>query len=195
MVSNEPNVDIRRSLLMGRGVDEMAAAAPMILRRRLHWGPVWAGVVTSLVIAFLLSSLFLGLGFTTAGTATRTLLTASFNWATGLALAIGVFAGGYLTGFVAEKTSRSEGMLDGFVVGVMTILIPLAVAGMGLIAGGVAGRTPVMTGAAGAGYAWGSFVAGVIVLALGTIGGALGYRNSEQAISHELRLARERETR
>lgn len=182
-----PDVDIRRSLLMGSGVDRQDVTAPVMLRRAMHWGPVWSGVASALVISFLLTCVFVGLGFTAGGTAARTLASASFNWPTGLAMAIGVFVGGYIAGFVADKHARTEGILDGFMVGVMAIFIPLSLAILGVAgrAGVLAGR-PVMM----AGYAWGLFVAGVIVLALATIGGKLGYGSSEAALLRDLRMHR-----
>ena len=60
------DVDIRRTMIMGRDLDytgtpRVLAAAPV--NRVIHWGPIFAGLITTLVSSLLLGALALGLGF------------------------------------------------------------------------------------------------------------------------------------
>jgi hypothetical protein len=41
---------------------------------------------------------------------------------------LGVFIGAYLTGYVSNLRSKAEGILNGFMVGVMTIFTPILLA-------------------------------------------------------------------
>lgn len=207
-----PDVDIRRSMIMGRDLDrfgrtDLVVAAPM--RRELHWGPVWAGLATTLVVTFLLGALFVGVGFTPSAGAFGGLTPSSVGWGTVIATIIGVFVGAYMTGYISDMRTKAEAVYNGLMVGVMTVLTPL-IAALFLAntaagaASNMAPRTaaPAATGRAiganippsvshtvtsaltvAADNAWAIFVGGVIVLALGAIAGYLGRRSRETAIA------------
>ncbi|HEY9722602.1 MAG TPA: TIGR04086 family membrane protein [Oscillatoriaceae cyanobacterium] len=207
-----PDVDIRRSMIMGRELDrfgrtDLLVAAPM--QRELHWGPIWAGLAATLVVTFLLGALFVGVGFTPSAGAFGGLTPASVGWGTVIATIIGVFIGAYLTGYVSDMRTKAEAVYNGLMVGVMTVLTPLIAAlfvanTAATAAANSVPRTaaPSATGRAignnvaatvphsvtnaltvAANNAWAIFVGGVIVLALSAIAGYLGRRSREAAIA------------
>jgi len=219
----EPDVDIRRTMIMGRGVDAygrnvVSAAVPSV--RTLHWGPIFAGLMTSLVTSLLLGSLFLGLGFDRSYGVFGGLNSGHVSIGAGIAMVIGVFAGGYLAGYVSDLSTKAESVLNGFMTGVMAIITPLVVAVFGafslantatLAAAQTMPRTGVGHAAATAGpsaanavppdvaanvqtnlaiaasNAWQVFLVGIIVLALGAVGGYLGRLNREKAMELQAR--------
>jgi hypothetical protein len=195
----EPNVDIRRSTLMGRdyetsGTPRILGAAPS--NRVLHWGPIWAGLATTLVISVLLEALFIGLGFTghRAGAGFGAGSAMATGWSTVIASFIGVFVGGYLTGYASDMRSRQEGLFNGFLVGVMTILAPLFIGIAGAMSAAQTAANLAPRGAAPSGTqvqnaltiaansAWPVFIGGVIVLVLAVLGAYAGAMGRDRAL-------------
>lgn len=209
------DVDIRRTMIMGRDLDmygnqHVVAAAPM--NRILHWGPIMAGLCISLVTSLLLGALFLGLGFDRSFGVFGGLTSAEFGWGAAIASLIAVFIGSYITGNVSDLRSKAEGIWNGFMVGVMTILTPLVLAALGTFGAATAASTNLpdsanpaaAAGAVGtnveaavpesveagvrnaltvaADNAWMVFLAGALILAVATIGGYLGAKSREKAI-------------
>lgn len=128
------DVDIRRTMIMGRDVDytgqpRVVAASPGI--RALHWGPIFAGLVTTLVVTLLLGALFVGVGFTAEAGVFGGLTASGVGWGALIASLIAVTIGSYLTGYVSDLRTRSEGPMNGFMVGVMTIFTPIILAVLG----------------------------------------------------------------
>lgn len=211
-----PDVDIRRSMIMGRdlnayGAQNLIVAAPM--ERTVHWGPIWAGLVTTLVTTTLFGALFVGVGFSRSAGYFGGLTPSSVGWGTVIASLIGVFIGAYLTGYVSNIRTKAEGVYNGLMVGMMTILTPvlLSVFGAfnlvnaaantlprtsapGATAGNVAANVPASTQAqvsnalvVAADNAWAVFVGGVIILGLAALAGYLGRKSREAAIAADAR--------
>lgn len=191
--SAEPTVDIRRTTIMGRdlGHNRMQVAVP--LQRALSWGPIMAGLMTSLVTSLLFGALFLGLGFDRAYGVFGGLTSSQVGLGAAIATLIGVFVGGYLTGYVSDIQTKAESVLNGFMVGIMAIALPLFV---GAIGGLSAGANPAVTSgvsnqtvatmqsnmAIAAENAWQVFLVGVLVLAVSSFAGYLGRKNREKAL-------------
>lgn len=209
------DVDIRRTMIMGRDLDgygnqHVVASVPM--NRILHWGPIMAGLAISLVTSLLLGALFLGLGFDRSFGVFGGLTSAEFGWGAAIASLIAVFIGSYIAGNVSDLRSKAEGIWNGFMVGVMTILTPLVLAALGTFgaantaanqlpdssnpaaaagaaASNVAGAVPNSVEAGvrnaltvAADNAWMVFLAGSLILGVSALAGYLGAKSREKAI-------------
>lgn len=209
------DVDIRRTMIMGRDLDysgntRVLASAPV--NRVLHWGPIFAGLITTLVSSLLLGALALGLGFEREYGVFGGLTSAAVGWGSVVVMLVAVFIGSYLTGYVSNLRSKAEGIFNGFMVGVMTIFTPIvlglfgastaaAVAGTNLpdttnatgatqgVANNIAaGTSPAVDSAVrnamviAADNAWIVFLGGLLILGLATLAGYLGAKSREKAI-------------
>jgi cytochrome bd-type quinol oxidase subunit 2 len=199
-------VDIRRTTIMGRDLAGRAVVTTP-LQRTLSWGPIFGGLMTSLVTSMLFGSLFLGLGFDRSYGVFGGLTSSQVGIGAAIATLIGVFIGGYLTGYASDIRTKAESVLNGFMVGIMAIALPLFV---GAVTGLSAGANPSVTSnlgnvsapsahvlrynlAVAADNAWQVFLVGVLVLAVSSLAGYLGRKNREKAIamqaSHDLDAA------
>jgi hypothetical protein len=201
------DVDIRRTMIMGRDVDytggtRVLASAPV--NRILHWGPIFAGLITTMVSTLLLGALALGLGFESQYGVFGGLTGAEVGWGTVAVTLIAVFIGAYMTGYVSNLRARAEGVWNGFMVGVMTIFTPVLLGALGLLGAGAAVAPRATEGAiAGdvapgvpegvessvrtamtiaADNAWTVFLGGLLILGLATFAGYLGALSREKAI-------------
>lgn len=128
------DVDIRRTMIMGRDFDahgsqRVIATAPM--HRALSWGPIMAGLMTSLVSSLLFGALFLGLGFDRNYGVFGGLTSNEVGIGAAAATLLGVFVGAYLAGYTSDIRAKAEGVMNGFMVGVMSILTPLILGSLG----------------------------------------------------------------
>jgi hypothetical protein len=106
------------------------------LQDRVHWGPIWAGVVVALPVYLVLQLLFfalsiLDLGVNGAGQGTATSIVSAV-----LAL-VAFFVGGLMAGSTAASRDSDEGLLHGvltWAVGIVAIL-GLALLGAGAVLG------------------------------------------------------------
>ena len=147
-----------------------------LLRNRVSWGAILAGVVAPLVVQLLLNMLGIGLGASTVSVASAGdnpsaggagIVTAI--WIMGLGIAaslVGGITAGRLSGTSDANTARWHGFVS-WCVATLAIFYLLSAAAGGLI-GGAAGALGSTVGAAGRGAA--SAVSG---LAASTDGGAL----------------------
>ena len=111
-------------------------SAPDRLQDRVHWGPIWAGVVVALPVYLVLQLLFfalsiLDLGVDGEGQSTTTSIVSAV-----LAL-IAFFVGGLMAGSTAASRDSDEGLLHGvltWAVGIVAIL-GLALLGAGALLG------------------------------------------------------------
>jgi hypothetical protein len=111
-------------------------SAPDRLQDRVHWGPIWAGVVVALPVYLVLQLLFfalsiLDLGVNGEGQSTTTSIVSAV-----LAL-IAFFVGGVMAGSTAASRDSDEGLLHGvltWAVGIVAIL-GLALLGAGAVLG------------------------------------------------------------
>lgn len=209
------DVDIRRTMIMGRDLDytgtpRVLATAPV--NRAVHWGPIFAGLVTTMVSSLLLGALALGLGFNKSYGVYGGLSGNNVGWGTLIVSLIGVFIGAYLTGYVSNLRTKAEGVYNGLMVGMMTIFTPVFLSLLGLFSLGSAEVTnmPDTTNPAGAAgaigrnvansvppdvahnvryglavaadNAWTVFVGGILILGIAALAGYLGAKSREKAI-------------
>jgi hypothetical protein len=218
-------VDIRRTAIPGRDYDaaryaQHVALAP--LHKALRWGPIFAGLATSIVASLLIGSLFLGLGFDRSYGVFGGLTADRAGWGASIATLLAVLIGSLVAGYVSDLRSQAEGVVNGFMVGVMAILTPLVV---GVLGGTVAGSAvatnlPATTTASGgaaslgtnlgaavtplmeaqvrsalvvaADNAWFVFVVGLLILGVSSLGGYLGAKARERGLEADARRNFER---
>ena len=153
------------------------------LRDRVGWGPIWAGLITTLPVFLILELLAygIGLGQTSAGVNA---------WVTGILVLIAFFIGGWVAGRTSGVRGSGAGLVTGFLVwglGV-TLILALTLAGAGQLFGAV-GRIVAVGNVGGAGIsssdlagaartaAWGGFLSLIVSAAAAMLGcwlGALG---------------------
>ena len=221
------DVDIRRTAIMGRDYDayghsHVVAVAPM--HKALRWGPIMAGLATSIVASLLLGSLFLGLGFDRSYGVFGGVTAGEFGWGAAIATLLAVFIGSYIAGSVSDLRAKAEGVMNGFMVGVMAILTPLIAALFGTTVAGAAAATnlPDTTNPAGAASriganvdasvperteaavrnalvvaadnAWSVFTVGILILGVAALGGYLGSKSREKALEAQAKHEIDRAT-
>lgn len=95
-------------------------------RDRIRWGPIIAGVVTGFAVLLFLTIIGAALGLSALGGDNDT-----SGWATtagiygAITLLLAFFAGGYMAARSAAPTPESNGLLNGFMVGVTSLLLLL----------------------------------------------------------------------
>lgn len=153
------------------------------LRDRVGWGPIWAGLITTLPVFLILELLAygIGLGLTSAGVNA---------WVTGILVLIAFFIGGWVAGRTSSVRGSSAGLVTGFLVwglGV-TLILALSLFGAGQLFGALgrilASGSQFGTGASGfnagdiAGQfrtaAWGGFLSLIVSAAAAMLGSWLG---------------------
>lgn len=133
----------------GRPVDENAGRprntrqenvpSPDRWQDRVHWGPVWAGVVVALPVFLVLQLLFFSLSILDLGVDGSGQSTTASIVSAVLAL-IAFFVGGLMAGSTAASRDSDEGLLHGvltWAVGIVAIL-GLALLGAGALLGNLA---------------------------------------------------------
>lgn len=194
---------VREERDVDRGPDMDAAAVSAIARDPITWGPIWAGVLTAfgLFILFSLIALAAGLaliefgpgGQPSGGGDVPVDVIASI--VSGLFLVLAFFAGGFVASWSAGLMEEGRGILHGFLVWTLAIVLLLLFAALGLgQVFGAAGQmfagqfTPGMvpnvdvdpqqlTEAAQA-AAWQTVFAIVLALASAVLGGFVGTMDS-----------------
>ena len=167
----------------------------VVPRDRVRWGPIWAGLLAALGTWILLSVLALAIGAQTVDSTAVDAETASRG--SGIASAIigllSFLLGGYIAGRTAAIRGPLSGLLHGFLVWALGLLLILALSSFGLgqlfgAAGNLVNRFGALANDAGTNLnrervaenitngAWGA-LAGLGLPALAsTIGGLLGDR-------------------
>lgn len=167
------------------------AATPVVadatgLRDRVGWGPIWAGLITTLPVFLILELLAygIGLGLTSGGVNA---------WVTGILVLIAFFIGGWVAGRTSGVRGSSAGLVTGFLVwglGV-TLILALSLFGAGQLFGvlgrvltsgsqfnpGASGINPSDVASQFRTVAWGGFlslIVSAIAAMLGSWLGALG---------------------
>ena len=110
-----------------------------LVRDRVRWGPIWAGLLTALAAILLLSLLGLALGLTALdagravvqGNAPNQAGWLSALWG-GLTAIVAFLLGGYVAGKTAAIFDRKWGAFNGALVFLLTIPVTLLLAGLGL---------------------------------------------------------------
>ncbi len=178
-------------------VEQIGIREPDDLDRRLtrrdlvRWGPIVAGLVTTLATMLVLSVLGLAIGlsaFEPGDTGGTTYSTAAATW--GAVSAVLAFVTG---GWVAARTTApggiAVGLLNGFLVGAAAVALTIWLVGSGV--GNLLGAAATNFGEiasvafsadAATAYdeartgAWSTFATLVVALSAGAAGGALGHR-------------------
>jgi hypothetical protein len=166
------------------------------MRRDLvRWGPIVAGLFTSLTTLILLSLLAVGLGITAASSSSGTSQDTLSIGAAATAAVIGIisfFVGGLVAARTAAIGGRGAGALNGFLVWALGVVLILALAAMGLsailgAAGNVVGATgvpnvntpnvgPGQVADIGRNSALGAFISLAVPAIAAALGGAIGAR-------------------
>jgi hypothetical protein len=128
---------VREEHPVDRGVDVRAAAAGAIARDPITWGPIWAGVVTAFGLFILFSLLALAAGMALiefngprgVGQDVPVDLVASI--VTGLFLVAAFFAGGFVASWSAGLVEEGRGILHGFLVWALAMVLLLVFAAFG----------------------------------------------------------------
>jgi hypothetical protein len=128
MMERDPEIDIERNPARRPAVVERSTVAamgpvtaPLAARRddRVHWGPVWAGFVVSLLAMIILGALGAAIGLASVVPADPT-STAAAQTGGGVAAAVVVllslFAGGYAAGMMLESWGAPWGAAHGILV-------------------------------------------------------------------------------
>ncbi|HVM30955.1 MAG TPA: hypothetical protein VM305_09350 [Candidatus Limnocylindrales bacterium] len=212
--------DEPRTTVLGR--DDAVAAPPTTrtsvvetvepVNRPLTWGPIWAGVVTAFGLFVLFSLLALAGGLAVvefgepgAGVGQDAPVDLIATILTGLLLVLGFFAGGFVASWSAWETDQGRGILNGFLVWALALLLLLAFAAFGLgqwfgAAGQVFGGQfqpgalpdvdPQQLGDAFEDAAWQSVFAIVLAMTAAVLGGLVGTRDEFHDRFPYLRSAR-----
>ncbi|WP_433784695.1 hypothetical protein ACQPX6_00495 [Actinomycetospora sp. CA-101289] len=115
-----------------RGTQHADTPARARLQDRVHWGPVWAGVVVALPVYLVLQLLFFALSIIDLGVNGEGQSTTASIVSAVLAL-VAFFVGGLMAGSTAASRDSDEGLLHGvltWAVGIVAIL------GAGLLGAG-----------------------------------------------------------
>lgn len=172
---------------------------------RVRWGPVWAGLVTTLATFLLLTvaAVAVGAGALTAGADTATAGLGGAIASAAIAL-IAFFVGGVMAGRTAAVMERGYGAVNGFLVWALGLVLILALAAFGLGSlFGAAGQLfaqyqqmgsatpqgvdPQQAAAAVRDSSLGAFVGMLLPAIAATLGGYLGARTLMR--THRSRLA------
>jgi len=103
-------------------------------RDRVRWGPVWAGVVTTISIFFVLELLFYGFGWVTISINPSTGVVTtnqSAGWITAVLGLISFFIGGWITQLTSSVRGPWEGILHGFIMWALSMVLIFAVSAVG----------------------------------------------------------------
>jgi hypothetical protein len=113
-----------------RVVDRTAVA-----RDRVRWGPIWAGLLTTLSLFLLLELMAYAFGWLTLGSGAGNFpgaTTRSDAWVTGIIGLISFFLGGLLTGATAWVRGAAAGLINGFCLWALGTVLILVLSALGL---------------------------------------------------------------
>ncbi len=175
----------------------VAAAEPNFIRRDLvRWGPIVAGLITTLATMLVLSVLGLAIGlsaFEPAETGRSTYSTAAAIWGA-VSAVIAFLAGGWLAARASAPGGLGVGALNGFLVGAAAIALTIWLVGSGVgnLLGAAAtnfGEIASVAFSADATNAfeeartgaWSTLATLVVALGAAAAGGALGHRPRRRA--------------
>ena len=177
-----------------------AGDAPVGVRDRVRWGPIVAGLFTTLTTLVLLTLLGVAIGLSAfePGEVGEDVATGAAIWG-GIALLLAFFVGGWVAGSTAGLLGAGNGTFNGLMVGVTAIVVTIWLVGSGLgnilgAAGANIGELSQIAGTADvpegeqvldqarAAYddavagTWGTFISLALALAAAAVGGLVGSR-------------------
>lgn len=185
---------------------EPAAGVLQTAHDRVRWGPILAGLATTITTMIVLTLLGLAFGLSVYDSGSN-VATGVTIWSI-ISAILAFLAGGYVAGETAAINSDGNALLNGFLVGAaaLVLILWLAIAGFGNLLGAVGGNLgdiarlgvnhlsqaqlssigqQAQQGAAAnasnayhvaQSTAWGTWVAVIVGLICATIGGWIGYR-------------------
>ncbi len=164
------------------------------VRDRIRWGPVVAGVLTTIATATILTILGLAIGLTAFDPGAEGVGTAAAIWGI-ITVIAAFFAGGFIAGRTAGEPTGEGTALNGLMVGITTLAVMLwlvgtgvgnALGAVGVTVGDIAAVGPQLapdqaTGVFGdaEGNAWATLVALLVALGAATAGGVVGNHRSD----------------
>lgn len=112
-----------------------AAGAPTtfaVLRDRIRWGPIFAGLVTGLtaLLVFLMLGVAIGLSIFGPGSATGVIGAAAGIWS-GVSAFLAFIIGGWVAGKTAAVENVDNALLNGFMVGAAAVVLILFMVAIG----------------------------------------------------------------
>ncbi len=168
-VGTEP--DLRRSMIMGRGLDTTTDVRevdlPFIRNEQIspmagdemRWGSIWGGFFAYFALTLVLGALAVAIGAAGAGPATPgaapaapAIAPTTAGVVTGLVLLVATFIGALITGWTANLRSGWGSILNGFVLGALISSLPVLLAiftlslGSAVASGVAAGQAAVAPG-------------------------------------------------
>lgn len=157
---------------------------------RVRWGPVWAGLLTTVTCLLVLELLAYGIGLLRGGSAS--------GWVTGIIALIAFFVGGWVAEATSAARGASAGILNGFMVWALgiSLIVVLSLLGLNSLFGAAgstlgqiaaSGRT-VNAGGIGVSTgtvshitnlaAWGGFIFLVATAIVAALGGLISSRGN-----------------
>lgn len=127
----EEGVVERDEIAVERVADRMAVA-----RDRVRWGPIWAGLLTTLSLFLLLELLAYAFGWLRLGSGAGNFPGAAARGdalVTGIIGLISFFLGGLLTGATAWVRGAAAGLINGFCLWALGTVLILALSALGLV--------------------------------------------------------------
>lgn len=116
-------------------------ARTLVARDRVRWGPVWAGLMTTLSIFLLLTLLMYGIGAQRLTVANNTRVDNTNTWLTVVIGLVSFFLGGWVATQTAFVRGTAAGLLNGFLVWALGLVLILALSSLGVgMAFGAAGN-------------------------------------------------------
>lgn len=179
------------------------AVAPTVepTNRPLTWGPIWAGVLTAfgLFVLFSLLALAGGLALVEFGEPSppgEVPVDVIGSIITGLFLVVAFFSGGFVASWSAMEGDEGAGILNGFLVWALALVLLLVFAALGLgqwfgaageifsgqfTPGALPDVDPQQLGEAAEAAAWQTVFAIVLAMAAAVLGGLVGTRDEFHA--------------
>jgi hypothetical protein len=133
-VEGEIPVPTTTPAIVDDGPDIVQQTAFLAPRDDVRWGPIVAGLLTALAAFVLLSTLLLAIGANTirAGAGQTGEVAAGAGIATALAALVSFLVGGFVAGRTAAVAGRSAGLLNGFLVWALGLLLILLLSAFGI---------------------------------------------------------------
>ncbi|MDP9314528.1 MAG: permease [Chloroflexota bacterium] len=126
VMDNSPDVRV-----VDTSPDVRMSAQVIEPRDRVRWGPIWAGLITTLTTFLVLELLMYGLGLLTVDVNPGANGT-SGPWVTAIVGLVAFLAGGWIAGATAAVRGSGAGMANGFMVWGLATLMILVFSTLGL---------------------------------------------------------------
>jgi hypothetical protein len=119
------------------GAEVIQMAQVITPEDRVRWGPVWAGLLTTLTLFLVLELLAYGLGLLTSNNNGTVGASGAAPWITGVLGLIAFFVGGYVAEWAAAARDGGSGLLNGFIVWALatSLILVLSILGLGSLFG------------------------------------------------------------